>query len=118
VQQEARALERRQPFEQHDQGHGNIVGEIAGSLCVEGLIDHRLRQPLADIKLAPRRGRFHPVETQSRHHRAEIAPRLDDRGAVGRMPAQIGILHHVLGLGAGTEHAIGKTDERASMRLE
>ncbi len=106
------------PFEQHDQGHGNIVGEIAGGLRVERLIDHRLRQPLADIKLAPRLGRFHPVETQSRHYGAEIAPRPDDRGAVGRMPAQIGILHHILGLGARTEHAIGETDERAPMRLE
>jgi hypothetical protein len=76
------------------------MGEIAGALIVEGLVDHRLREPLTDVKLAARPRRLHAVEAQARHYGAEIAARLDDRGTVGGVPAQIGVLHYVLGLGA------------------
>ena len=118
VQQEARALERRQALEHEHQRHRNIVRQIAGGVVVESLVDHRLRQPLPDIELAPRPRRFHAVEAEPRHDRAEIMPRLLDRRAIGRVPAQIGVLHHILGLGARAEHAIGKPGQRAPMRLE
>jgi hypothetical protein len=118
VQQEARALERRQPFQHQHQRDRDVVGEIAGFVIVEGFVDHRLGQPLPDIDFAARLRRLHEVEAEPRHHGAEIAARLDDRRAIRGVPAQIGVLHHVLGFGARAEHAIGKPDQRAPMRLE
>ena len=94
VQEEACTLERGQAFERQDQRNGNIVREFAGRFVIEGLVDHRLGQPLTDIKLAPRVCRFHPVEAQPRHHGSEIAARLLDCGTIGGVPAQIRVLHH------------------------
>jgi hypothetical protein len=62
VQQEARPFQRGQPFEQQHQGHGNVVRKLACLLGIEGFVDQRLRQPLADVKFALRPGRFHAVE--------------------------------------------------------
>ncbi len=118
VQQKGGALERRQPFEHQHQGDGEIMGEIAGGAGVKRFVDHRLGQPLSDIKLAPCFGRLHAVEAQARDHRAEIASRLGDGGTIRRMPAQIGILHHILGFGARSEHAVGETRQRRPMGLE
>ena len=118
VQQEARPLQRRQPFEHQHQRHRNIVRQLARRLVVEDFVDHRLGQPLADVELAPRLRRLHAIEAEPRHHGAEIAARLLDRRAVGGVPAQIGVLHDVLGLGARAEHAVGKPGQRAPMRLE
>ena len=72
VQQKARTLERRQTLKNEHQRHRNIVRHIACLGIVEGLVDDRLRQPLADIEFAPRSRRFHAVETESRHHGTEI----------------------------------------------
>jgi hypothetical protein len=107
VQQEARAFERRQPFEEQHQRDRNILRKLAVPLA-EGFVHHRLRQPRPDIDLAPRLRRFHPVKAEPRHHRSEIVARLNDRGPVGPVPAQIGILQHVLGLGARAQHAVGQ----------
>src|SRR6516162_9811510 len=94
------------------------MGETARGVVVEGFVDHWLGQPLTDIGFAARLCRLHSVEAEPRHYRAEIAARFIDRCMVGRVPAQIGVLHYVLGLGTRAEHAIGKPRKRAPMRLE
>ena len=71
VQQEARALERRQPLEQQHQGDGNVLRQLVGAGLVEALVDHRFRQPRADVELAPR-----PRDCRrSMHSRVTTVPR-------------------------------------------
>jgi hypothetical protein len=94
------------------------VGEVVGAAVVEAFIDDGIGQPLADIDFTARLRRLHSVEAEPRHHGAEIAARLIDRRVVDAMPAQISVLHHVLGLGARAEHAISEARQRAPMRLE
>ena len=118
VQKETRPLQRRQALEKEHHSDGNVVREVARAVIPEGFIHHRFGQPLADVEFAARARRLHPIETQACHHGAEIAARLLDRGAVCRMPAEIGVLHDVLGLGARAEHAVGEPRQRAPMRLE
>jgi len=74
-------------------------------LVFEDFVDDRLRQPLADVKLAP-----HPRKAEPRHHSAKIAAWIVDHRTIHCVPTQIGVLHNILGLGAGAEHAIGKPD--------
>jgi hypothetical protein len=118
VQQEARTLERGEPLEQQHERDRDVVRELAGRLAVERFVDDRLGQPRPHIGLAPHLRGLHAVEAEPRHHGAEIAPRVLDRAAVGGMPAQVGVLHDVLGLGARAEHAIGEARQRAPMGLE
>ena len=92
--------------------------EIAGGFGGKRLVHHRFRQPLPDIDLAPRLRRLHPVEAEPRDHGAEKPARVFDGGAVRRVPAQPGILHHGLGLGARAEHAVGEARQRTPMGLE
>jgi hypothetical protein len=73
---------------------------------------------LADVEFAARARRLHPIETQTRHHGAEIAARVLDRGPICRMPAQIGVLHHILGFGARAKHSVSETHQRGPMGLE
>lgn len=40
-----------------------------------------------------------------------------DRRFVHRAPAQPGVLHHVLGLGPGAQHAVGQRPQGTRMRL-
>jgi hypothetical protein len=62
VQKETRPFQRRQPFEQQHQCHGNVVRKLACLLGIEGFVNQRLRQPLADINFALRPRRFHAIE--------------------------------------------------------
>ena len=41
-----------------------------------------------------------------------------DFGAIGPVPAQPGLLHHVLGLGQAAEHPVGDRDQERPVRLE
>ena len=94
------------------------MGAIARGVVVEDFVDHGFGQPLTDIDFAASLCRLHPVQAEPRHYCTEIAARFIDRCMVGRVPAQVGVLHHVLGLGARAEHAIGEPSKRAPMRLE
>src|SRR5262249_16291555 len=58
---------------------------------------------------------LHAVEAETRDHRGEITARFLDCGPVHVMPAQIGVLYHVLGFRARAEHAVGKSGQRAPM---
>jgi hypothetical protein len=91
---------------------------VAGRLGIEHLIDHRLGEPLADIDFVARLGGLHPIEAQPCHHRAEVTAWFFDRVGIDSMPAQVSVLHHVFRFGTRAEHAVGKTDQGAPMRLE
>ena len=94
------------------------MSAIARGVVVEDFVDHGFGQPLTDIDFAASLCRLHPVQAEPRHYCTEIAARFIDRRMVGRVPAQIGVLHHVLGLGTRAEHAIGEPRQRTPMRLE
>jgi hypothetical protein len=117
VQQERGALEWGQPLEGHQQRVRQVLGERV-RLGGIGALDDRLGQPGADVVLAPRARRLHPVEAQPRGGAREERPGLGHGGAVGGVPAQERVLCHVLRLGDRAEHAIGQPDEEPAMRLE
>ena len=99
VQQEGRALERREPFQREHQRQGDILGLFG--------VQHRVGQPRADIGLAPPPCRFQLVEAQARHRAPQERPGRAHRGAIGRQPAKETFLHRVFRVGDRTEHAIG-----------
>ena len=92
--------------------------QLARVLVFEDFVDDRLRQPLTDVMLAPYPRRLHSTKAEPRYHSAKIAVWVVDHRAIHRVPTQIGVLHNILGLGAGAEHAVCKPDQRAPMRLE
>ena len=112
VQQEGGALERRQAFERQHQRQGDVV-----DLVLRGL-DDRLRQPGADIGLAPVPRRFQLVEAEPGHDAAQKGLRLAHRLAVGVEPAQERLLHHVLGVRDRSEHPVGDADQPRPQRIE
>jgi hypothetical protein len=115
VQQERRALRRREPLQGQHQSDGHVVGERVGR---RRLIDDGLRQPGADVAL-PLAARPAPaVQAQPGDHRRQEGARVMDAVAVGVVPAQIGVLHHVLGVRHRPEHAIGEPGQRAAPALE
>ena len=58
------------------------------------------------------------VETEPRYGARQIGAGIPDTLAFGRVPAQISLLHDVLGLQERAEHAVGKAGEPPPMRLE
>jgi hypothetical protein len=117
VQQEGCALQRRQPLQRKHERHRNVLRELG--LCLRvgrpaGLLVHQwLGQPDADILLASRDGRAQLVQAQIGHQAREIGVRMLDGAFVDFGPAQPGLLHDVLGLGARAEHAVSKRAQAA-----
>ncbi len=104
VQQEGRALKRGKPFEREHQSECHVIDDGLGWI---GRLHQRLGQPCADIRLAPSPRRFHPVEAQPGDDAGE-----EGAGTIHRLlpavPAQPGVLHHVLGLRDRSKHPIGE----------
>ena len=111
VQQECRTFERTQPLQRHEQGQRDVGNFILG-------LDHRLGQPGSHIGLAPPPRRFQHVEAATGDDAGQVRLRHGDLGPVGIEPAQEGILHRILGVGHGAQHAIGDADQSGPMRLE
>ena len=119
VQQEGSPLERRQPVERQEQRDGQILGQLRAAVGRERCrVDNRLRQPGTDVLLAPCARRGQHVETNSRRRGHEKRSRVRHFVAVGRMPAQVRLLHRVLGVGHRPEHAVGETEQAPAVRLE
>ena len=110
VQQEGRALERRQTFQRQHQRQGDVL--------LFRLLDDRIGQPRADIGLALVPRRLELIETEARDRAAQERLRLTHRAAVGPHPADEGLLQHVLGIGDGAEHAVGDAHELRTQRVE
>jgi len=107
VKQERGALQRRQPVQRQQEREGKIIREFGRRFRRKAVrIEHRFRQPGADIDLALHFGALQTVEAKPRHDRDEKSLGVPD--ILGAGEAQIGVLHHVLGVAAAAEHAIGK----------
>ena len=78
----------------------------------------RLRQPLTDIRLALGLEPPQPIDRQPGRRRHEPRLRTLDAALRGLVPADVGFLDDVFGVGAGAEHAVGEAEEPAAQRLE
>ena len=117
VQQEGGSLLGREPLEQRKEGNGQIGSQIEVSIG-RSLRDDRLRQPRTDVRLALGLEPPQPIDCQPAGRCHE--PRFGALDAAGRhlVPADVGFLHDVLGVGARAEHAVGETEEPAAQSLE
>ena len=116
VEEEDRPLDRGQPLEQDEERHRQRVGLLGVRGRVAGaLVGHeRLRQPLADVRLAADAGRLEVVDRQAGDDRRQLRLRRLDRRVVGEDPlvADERLLHDVLGLADAPEHPIGDREEQ------
>jgi len=117
VQQERRTLERRQPVQRQHQGKGQIVGQFGGRIRGKTVgIEHRLRQPRADIELPLHPRALQAVEAKPRDDGDEECFGVVD--IIGAGEAEVGVLHDVLRIAAAAEHAVGKREQPPPMRRE
>lgn len=127
VQDEGDPFGRGHRFEDHEQGHvdrlveGDPVGRVGGGAVVDRApvqpfrtVGQGFRDPLADVALAPRPRRTEHVEADAAGDlRQPGAGRLDGLLLLPRhgVPAEVGLLHRVLGLGEGTEKPVGQVGQ-------
>src|SRR6266508_3180158 len=110
VQQQHRALLRREALQQHQHRQRQPVGclRVPGRI-IAAVGDDRLRQPLAHVFLATDARGAQLVDRQpGGHGRHERARRCDLLAGLQRlMHPQQRFLHHVLGLGDAAQHPVG-----------
>jgi hypothetical protein len=117
VEQEGRAFHRRQPVQRQQQCERQVVGEFSGGFGGKALrVEHRLREPRADIDLSLRLRAFQAVETESRNNGDEKRLRVVNVLRPGK--AEIGVLHDVFRVAAASEHAIGEPEQAPAMGRE
>ena len=88
------------------------------SAATSGLVEQRLRQPLADVVLAPPRHRAQPVQRLPGDDADEVRPRVVHLGLVDARPPQPRLLHDVLGVGRRAEHLVGDGEQQAAVAVE
>ena len=106
--QVGRARLGRQPLQQREKGHRHIVGAFEHLFGRgRGVAQQRLGQPGAHVVLALHPGAAQAVDGQAGGDGDQ--PGVGALQAVVRalVPAQPGVLHHLLGLGGRTQHAVG-----------
>ena len=121
VQQEHRALLRREALQEHEEGERERVGHLGLAGRIGRAVGHeRLGQPLADVGLASHAGRAQLVDREPRGHRRDVRPRrLDPLALLERLvEAEERLLDHVLGLGDAAEHPVGDRERRRAQLLE
>jgi hypothetical protein len=111
VQQKRRALQRRQPFQRHHQRQRDVVGLL-------GLVhlDHRFGHPWSDICLALHACGFQVIKAEPRHGLGQERPRVGHRRAIRPVPAQIRVLHDVIGFRDRAQHAVGDAGQSRTQR--
>ena len=118
VQQERRALIRRQPLEHRQEGDGEIGGEL------EVAIRRRASVTIGSGSQGPTYASRSVLSRRSRSMASRVvavtshASGLSMPRLIRLMPADVGLLHDVLGVGARTEHAVGEAEEPAAQRFE
>src|SRR6185436_12281681 len=68
--------------------------------------------------LAPASRRLELIEAEARDRAAQERLGFTHLVAVGPHPADEGLLHHILGVGDGAEHAVGNAHEPWTQRVE
>ena len=110
VQQERRPLERREAFQRQHQRQCDVVLLL--------LFDDGIGKPRAHIGLALAPRRLELIETEPRDRAAQERLGLAHLIAVGLHPADEGLLHDVLGVSHGAEHAVSDAHELWTQRVE
>jgi hypothetical protein len=115
AQHEHRPVYRGERLKQHEERHGQRVGQL-GVLGwprpVDGH-DDRLWQPVPDVRLAPHARRAQVVDSQPRHRRRQVRLRVGDDGSRLARPGQPEerVLHDVLGVAHGSGHPVGDGEQ-------
>jgi hypothetical protein len=78
----------------------------------------RFREPRTDVGLAPRVRGLQGVDGEPGGDRREEGGGFADVGAIGVLPADPGLLHHVLGIRDGAEHPVGDAEESPPVCIE
>jgi len=119
VQHERDPLGRGQRLQHDQQRHADrLVERDPVGRVGAGLFRQRLREPFADVALTPGPGRAEQVEADPAGDRGQPgAGRLDRLTLLGRLrvPAGVGFLDRVLGLGQRAEQPVGEVDELAAL---
>src|SRR6266542_6501240 len=117
AQHEHRPLGRAEPLQQQQDGKGHRLPLLHRLQRLRGprTGQHRLRQPRPHVHLAasPRTGQ--PIHTQPRHHPHQA--RLGVADISRAAPAQVRILHRVLGVTRRAEHAVGDGEQATALGL-
>jgi hypothetical protein len=100
AQQEDRPLDRCQTFEEEEQRHRErLVDPENAERIILRFGDQRLGEPLANGLLAPHARRLEVVDAQSADDRDQKRLWRTDLVVRGLLPADEGLLKHVLGVG-------------------
>ena len=116
VQEQGGALGGREPLQDHEDGHGELLDGFQARHSRFRERD-RLGQAVAAALFAPRPRRVELVQAEPRHHRHQERPRRVDLD-LASVPAQPGLLHHVLGTPHVSQHAIREREHRGPVELE
>jgi len=115
AQHEHRPLHRREGLEQHEERHGQRVGQLGvlGRPRLGGH-DHRLGQPVPHVGLPPHPRRTQVADAQPRHRRGQVRLGIGDRGSRVPRPghAEERVLHDVLGVAHGSGHPVGDGEQQ------
>jgi len=117
------ALDRAEPFEEEEERGREVVGAVVVASGVAGQVDERILdegfgEPGSDVLETSGPGRFQGVDAEACDEAHQVGARVVDRRVVDRVPADVGVLEHVLGLADGAEHSVGDAEEARSLALE
>ena len=121
AQQERRALDGREPLEQHEEGERERVGQLGLGARVAGALvgEQRLGQPRPDVLLAPHARGAQVVDRQAGGDGREVGLRALDLVGLRAVVAQERLLDDVLGLADAADHAVGdREQQRAQLGMQ
>jgi hypothetical protein len=117
VQEKGGSLVGREPLEQRQERHGQVVGQI--ELPVWRRVRHdRFRQPLPDVRLALGLQPPQPIDRQPAGCGHQPRFRVFDTRPIDLVPAKISLLDDVLGVGARTQHPVRQAEEASTQCFE
>ena len=110
MQQEGRAFQWRKTLQRQHERKGDIV--------IRFLFDNRIGNPRPEIGFALVATGFQKIKAQAGNSATQKGFRLAHFAAVGVHPSDERLLHHILGIGDRTQHAIGNADQFRAQRIE
>jgi len=117
-QHEHRPLRRGQTLHQMNGRVGERVPQLGGLRRPERFGGDRFGQPRPGVRLARHARRPQLIQCQARDDGDEEGAWDADRGAVRRGPAQIRLLHHVLGVPHAAQKPVSEAQEQRPVLLE